>query len=64
MHLGCFFGELVDISKTPFPKNIPGPFDPKMVPGLFAGYYLLPGGKWGGETFLSMSISHFRKLRT
>ena len=49
MHLACFFGELVDFSKTPFPKNIPGPFDPKMVPGLFAGYYLLPGGKWGGR---------------
>ena len=55
-----FMGELVDFMKTPFPQNTPAPFEARTIPGLFAGYYALPGGKWSGD-YYAVEYAPFQK---
>ena len=43
------FGSLVDFQPSPVQGKVTLKFGCKTIPGLFAGYYVLPGGQWRGD---------------
>ena len=54
------FGAMVDFWKTAFPKNAPAPFEARKVPGLFLGWFVLPGGVWSGD-YLVVEYAPFQE---
>jgi len=46
------FGSLVDFMPSPIRGTMPK-FAPRTQPGLFLGYFLLPGGRWKGDILVA-----------